>query len=405
MRVFSRVLIVILALTLIGGVAIAGYLVYTESGLPAPPPPSIEFSSVEVGDVVTVAVTAHGDRVTRAELWNDNQLIAREINPNPALSNPWSVAWQWQPPHPGIYPLAARAFDDSGRYGGTALFTVVVPPREHLLFSSNREGGYALYDKLINTRETQLFQPPTSSDRQPNVISNTVAFAASKNAAWHIFTRPFDKNKLTDITPDLTSAQRPAWSPDGTKLAFEVANGSTTNIFVSDADGKNRHQITTSDQYDGQATFNPTGDHIAFAANQGGLWDIYTVALDGSNLTRITADPAQDAQPAWSPDGKRIAFASNRDGISQIYVMDANGGNPTRMTNFPSGAEQPTWSPDGNWLAFVAYTGAATGDNRREIYLLYAPPGQTNPDAYGLIRLTQNSFDDTDPAWVAGEGK
>ncbi|HZQ09369.1 MAG TPA: hypothetical protein VFD70_22515 [Anaerolineae bacterium] len=402
MSLLSKIIAGILVFTLLGGVIIAGVLIYSNMNPPAAPPPAIEFTSVEVGEIVTIAVTARGDHVSRAELWAGDTLIAREVNPNPALSNPWSVAWQWQPPQPGVYPLAARAYDEAGNYGASALFSVVIPPKGKLLFTSNRDGGYALYEIETNTRATGLWQPPASQNRQVAVSSNHVAvFASNQNNAWQLVARTIETPTLTTLTSDLNSVQRPTWSADGKKLAFEVtdANG-VTNVFVSDGDGKNRKQVTNANAYDGQASFNPSGDHLAFTSREGSQSDIYSVALDGSQLTRLTTDPAQDAQPAWSPDGNRIAFVSNRSGVAQIWVMSADGSNPQRLTDIPSGAEQPKWSPDGNWIAFVAYTGSGAENDRRELYLLYAPSSAGKEDQRAVIRLTQNDKDDTEPAWV-----
>lgn len=420
----SRIIAILLSLTLLAGIGIIGFLVWSNLPPPATPAPSVNFRSVEAGQVTTIAVEVRGEHAMRAELWWENQLIAREMNPNPALSNSWTVAWQWSPPAPGVYTVAARAYDEAGRYGASPLLQIVVPPHDRLLFSSNRDAkpaagspnaavqaGYALYTLAADTRATALFNPAQNADRQPNVYgARTVAFASDRSGAWHILTRPLTVTQVADLTPDLVSAQRPVWSSDGRRLAFEVTISNTTNIYLSDALGHNRQQVTQGDGYDGQASFNPNGTRLAFAGQRAGQWDIYEVDGDGANLVRLTNDAAQDWQPAWSPDGGRIAFSSNRSGISQIYVMGASGnGDPVRLTNFPSGAEQPAWSPDGNWLAFVAYTGVtqpgtqgtAIGDaNRREIYLLYAPKDQAPAEGRGLIRLTQNAFDDTEPAWI-----
>lgn len=408
MSLLSKIIAGVLGVTFVSGLVIVGFMLYTAVNPPAPPPPKIEFTSVEVGDIVTVSVTARGDRVTRAELWAGDQMLAREVNPNPALSNPWAVAWQWQPPAAGVYPLAARAYDEADRYGASSLFGVVIPPKSKLLFSSDRDGGHTLYEIETDTRATGVWQPPLSQNRQAVVSSkNSVAFVANENSQWSLVTRPFDKNTLTPIAPNLTTVQRPTFSPDGSKLAFEVTNAAgATNLVLSDADGKNQRPLTDTDGYDGEASFNPAGDHIAFTMRQGNLADIYTLALDGGQLTRLTSDPAQDAQPAWSPDGNRIAFVSNRSGIAQIWVMDATQGDAAtgtglmQLTNIPSGAEQPKWSPDGNWLAFVAYTGSGEGNERRELYLVYAPASAVNADQRGIIRLTQNDKDDTEPTWV-----
>jgi TolB protein len=402
MSIFSKLITGILAFTLIGGIALVGVLAWLTISPPPSPPPSIEFTSVEVGDIVTLAVTARGERVTRAELWAGDQMVAREVNPNPALSNPWAVAWQWQPPAPGVYPLVARAYDEAGNYGASNLFSVVIPPKAKLLFSSNRDGGHALYEMETATRATGLWQPPGSQNRQPAVSSNhTVAFVSNQNNAWQLVARPAQTPTLTVLTPNLQIAQHPAWSADGKWLAFDVtdANGAT-NLVLSDANGANQRPLTNTDAYDGQPSFNPTGDHLAFTMRQGNQSDIYTIALADGQLTRLTTNLAQEAMPAWSPDGARIAYVSNQSGIAQIWVMQADGSNPQQLTNIPSGAEQPKWSPDGNWLAFVAYTGAGEGNDRRELYLLYAPATATKPDERGIIRLTQNDKDDTEPTWM-----
>ncbi|MGB8645969.1 MAG: hypothetical protein WCF84_12085 [Anaerolineae bacterium] len=399
----SRLLVIILSLTLLIGIGLAAYLIWFNTAPLPPTPLGIEFRSVEAGDIVTVSANVRGDQVSRAELWVEDQRVAFEANPNPALAGDWTVAWQWTPPAPGVYPLAARAFDQAGHYAGTAPFEVVVPPHLRLVFASNRGGRYGLYSLAIATRETMPQSPSTGDERQPGVSSlQVLAFASNRSGAWHIWTRPLSGGNAVDLTPDVPAAQGPAWAPDGQRLAFELVNSNVTNIFVSDAHGQNRVQVTNGDTYDGQVSFAPNGRQIAFASKRGGQWDIYEVDLDGQNLARLTNDTAQDWQPAWSPDGGRIAFASTRSGISQIYMMAASGnGDPIQVTNLPAGAEFPAWSPDGNWLAYVGYSGDAEGTNRRELYLLYAPANKPLVPGSGLIRLTQNAFDDTEPAWVS----
>lgn len=407
MGVISKVVIGLLGLTLVVGVLALGYFAWITLNPAAVPPPRIEFNSVEVGDIVTVSVTTRGERVTRAELWTGDQLVAREVNPNPAMSNPWEVAWQWQPPSAGVFPLAARAYDDADRYGASSLFSVVVPPEGKLLFASNRDGGHALYEIEAATRATGLWQPPLSQNRQPAVGSGKrVVFVTNEDNAWRLAERTLEDPTVKVVTPNLTTVQRPAFSADGSKIVFEVTGeNSATNLVLSDANGENQKPLTDTDAYNGQASFNPTGDLVAFTVRQGNLSDIYTIALADGQQTRLTTDAAQEAQPAWSPDGARIAYVSNKSGISQVWVMNADGTNagdssPRQLTNIPSGAEQPKWSPDGNWLAFVAYTGSGEGNDRRELYLLYAPASAVKEEQRGMIRLTQNDKDDTEPAWI-----
>ena len=83
----------------------------------------------------------------------------------------------------------------------------------------------------------------------------------------------------------------------------------------------------------------------------------------------------------------KIAFASDRTGNFDIYVMDPDGGGIIRLTDDGAEDTQPTWSPDGNQIAFVS-----TRDGNKEIYVVNASGG-------GATRLTNNTFEDISPVW------
>lgn len=386
-------LIVFLTLTLFGGLALAGYFAYLNL-TPQTTAPSIEIRSVQSNaNTMTLALTLRGKNLARAELWADDKMIGRETNPNPQIGNAWNLVFRWTPVTDGAYQLAARVFDTQEQYTGQTLFTFIAPPSKKILFSSNRNGNYGLFTLTADGLTVAPFISSATQFRQADVSSDgALAFAAMENGAWHLRVRASGAT-TTDITPDLGSAQRPVWSVDGKRLAFEVTGAGKTNIFISDPEGKNRAQLTQGDAYDGQVTFAPTNNLLAFASLQGGNWDIYTIAFDGSNLQRLTSEPSQEWEPAWSPRGDKLAFVSNRTGQFQIYLMNPDGSGVVRLTDFPNGAEQPTWSFDGRWLAFVASTGDGEKDNRHEIYLMSA-------DGRGITRLTQNAFDDTEPTWL-----
>ncbi len=388
------ILIFVLSLTLIAGLSLAGYFAYLNLASP-PTAPSIEVRSMQSNaNSVTLALTIRGKNLARAELWADEKLIGRETNPNPNIGSAWNLVFRWTPASDGAYSLTARVFDTQEQYTGQTLFTFVVPPQKKILYSTNRAGNYGLFTLSADGLQVVSFLPAASQYRQPDVSRDgALAFASMENGAWHIRVRQTASGLPLDITPDLGSAQRPVWSVDGKRLAFEVTGAGKTNIFISDPEGKNRTQLTQGDEYDGQVTFAPTNNVLAFASLQGGNWDLYAVGFDGSNLLRLTSEPSQDWQPAWSPKGDKIAFVSNRSGQFQIHLMNSDGTGVVRLTDFPNGVEQPTWSFDGRWLAFVALTGEGEKENRREIYLMSA-------DGRGITRLTQNAFDDTEPTWL-----
>jgi Tol biopolymer transport system component len=74
--------------------------------------------------------------------------------------------------------------------------------------------------------------------------------------------------------------------------------------------------------------------------------------------TPLIASTQLDASPAWSPDGRTIAFKSNRSGTEELWVCDADGSNPLKLTSFDGpNVIFPRWSPDGRRLVFAALSG------------------------------------------------
>jgi uncharacterized repeat protein (TIGR01451 family) len=152
----------------------------------------------------------------------------------------------------------------------------------------------------------------------------------------------------------------PAWSPDGTRIVFACGG-----ICVMNADGSDRTQLTSG--LDDYPSWSPDGTTIAFErfADTGGGFggsDIYVMNADGSGQTRLTDGGASflNEAPDWSPDGTKIAFETTRDGRGEIYVMNPDGSDVTRVT-FSGGNEFPAWSPDGTKIAFDG--GASVADS------------------------------------------
>ena len=183
------------------------------------------------------------------------------------------------------------------------------------------------------------------------------------------------------LTDNGFSDQNPAWSPDGSQIAFvsDRTGHWDFEIHVMDADGSNVRQLTTSPGDDWQPSWSPDGKQIVFASVRDGNWEIYVMDTDGSNVRRLTSRPGMDWTPEWSPDGKQIAFASKETDLWQIYVMNADGSSVEQLTDDSSNDFEPTWSPDGKRLAFASQ---GTAGGRMQVSVMNADGGQRETIAH-----------------------
>ena len=173
-----------------------------------------------------------------------------------------------------------------------------------------------------------------------------IAFASDRDGNWEIYVMNADGTAQTRLTNDAADDQNPAWSPDGSKIAFQSDRyGSGYRIYVMNADGTAQTRLTGVG-YDENPAWSPDGSKIAFHTRGGGSAEIHVMNADGTGQTRLTNNwPIQDFAPSWSPGGSKIAFVSDRDGDDEIYVMNADGTGQTNLTNDPAIDHSPAWSP------------------------------------------------------------
>ena len=158
---------------------------------------------------------------------------------------------------------------------------------------------------------------------------------------------------MTANAPYSMDVNKPAWSPDGKRLVFEVQNLATADppnrraIFIVNVDGTGLRQLTDWSLNGGDhPDWSPDGKRILFRAvstverHRGNL---YTIAPDGSTLTQLTRYPPKTVLlGSFSPDGKWIVFSRFTDtAYPAIYVMRSDGTGLRRVTQ-----DNITYSPD-----------------------------------------------------------
>lgn len=194
---------------------------------------------------------------------------------------------------------------------------------------------------------------PTTGHSFPAFSPDGTKIAFSANGGiWVVNSDGTNPNLITFEGTDF----HPSWSPDGTKIAFSSARTGVAQIFTVTPIGTDVTNISNNPSFnDRMPTFSPDGTKIAFQRTPtalGSVGKIWTMNSSGAMQTQITTGLGNDERPTYSPDGMTIAFSTNRDGNYEIYKILAIGGLATRLTNNAASDRNPTWAPDNSAIAF-----------------------------------------------------
>jgi TolB protein len=221
---------------------------------------------------------------------------------------------------------------------------------------------------ILTLTPTPTVMPTLTSTPNPKPATQLIAFSSNEQGNWDVYRINLDGTGKTQLTFDASDERLPAWSPDGSKLVYQIQQGDTWQIMMMNWDGSNPVQLTNegSNQY---PTWSPDGIHILFDSDRNGNRDIFQMEADGSDQIALTNHPANEFSPVWSPDGSKVSYLSEQnmtveectmnwfDGCPQeIFVMDSTGKFLWKIPDLKQLIGRVVWSPDSQSFAVLGYS-------------------------------------------------
>ncbi len=178
----------------------------------------------------------------------------------------------------------------------------------------------------------------------------------------------------------------PFWSPDGTRIVFAGGRGANTDILITELNSSHNRSVTNASNNFLRPSYSPSGSMIAFEEHRG---SVRVVDLGGGpDLEQGNAQfPGSAFHHAWAPDSKRVAFLRNLPIESVLCVKDLLSGGIRKLAEDLHQASLPAWSPDGSVIAFA---GGRAGN--WDIHAVAVESGDTR-------RLTSTAELSFHPAW------
>lgn len=234
-------------------------------------------------------------------------------------------------------------------------------------FLSTRDGNMEIY--VMNPDGTDVVRvthhPEVDAELAWSPDSTQIAFNARETAGgdFEIYVINADGSNRRQLTQNDRGDYTPRWSPDGQTLLFssnrDDPDGTDMNgnreLYTMRPDGSEQQRLTHFNARTAGPAWSPDGTRLAFASNKTGNMEIFVMDLDGANLTQLTESNQEDGYPTWSPDGTRIGYTSGTwDPYAwSLYAVNPDGTNRTRLTDQADSGPM-TWSPDGRTILFAS---------------------------------------------------
>ncbi len=204
--------------------------------------------------------------------------------------------------------------------------------------------------RAIGHRIADLIYEKLTGDK--GVFSTRIVYVNRENKQYSLIVADSDGYNEQVVLAQKQPIMSPAWSPDGSHLAYVSFETDHAVVYVQSLYTNQRVVLANFRGSNSAPAWSLDGRQLAIVLSRDGSSQIYLIRPDGSGIRRITFSGAIDTEPNFSPDGQSLLFTSDRGGSPQIYRMSVEGGPAQRLT-FDEGTNfSPRHSPDGRSFVF-----------------------------------------------------
>lgn len=199
---------------------------------------------------------------------------------------------------------------------GNQLMPAIARQRDQVAFISDATGNPDLFVHVFSPesgpvgKPRQIFAAPLAVQGSPafSPDGKQIAFVSNKDGVARIYTMPVPPAgaRLQDLKPALISKKNrentaPAWSPDGSKLAYCAMTDGVRQIWIYDFDRREERQLTQGAGNKENPSWAPNSLHLVFNSTGAQGSELYIVNLNQPRAFKITSGPGEKHYPSWEP--------------------------------------------------------------------------------------------------------